>query len=536
MAEETLRMSTAERERMMILERVKSGDLTLAQAAPLMRVGYRQAKRIQSRWRAHGASALVHGLRGGKGNRTRCTSQREQALEWVRSHYADYGPTLAAERLAEVHGFKVDHETLRRWMKAEGLWAGRRKERKHRRRRKRRERPGQMLQIDGSDHAWFEDRAAPCCAMVVVDDATSRRWVWFSAEETTEGAMRVLRAWIERWGVPGSIYADRKNVYFPEDHPQGKPTAFGAVCARLSIEMIRSHSPQGKGRVERTNGVLQDRLVKALRERGISTIEEANAFVPEFMQDLNARFEVQPADKSDAHRAADLYDLGAVFAWEEPRIVSRDAVVRFESRFYQLESPVRPGATITVRRRLDGKLQMLIGSQEIAYQELSAPPAPALQAPPPVKPHRPHKPKPDHPWRGKISSRTPKKKAERGIEKTLTKTPIKPSGALPPNPRSLSLKRHPHESKGEVAVNSKRKRKVEGTSKTNVNATGNAKVKGSIKSKRGERPKRVGKPPRAVRPRSGARVALQRSPILRTGRTKNTSRPLARRSTRRGHF
>lgn len=518
MAEETLRMSTAERERMVILERVKAGHLTLAQAAPLMRVGYRQAKRIQSRWRAHGAAALVHGLRGGKGNRARSTSQREQALEWVRSQYADYGPTLAAERLAEVHGFKVDHETLRRWMKAAGMWAGRCKERKHRRRRKRRERPGQMLQLDGSNHAWFEDRAAPCCAMVLVDDATGRRWVWFSAEETTEGAMRVLRAWIERWGVPGSIYADRKNVYFPEGHPDAEPTAFGAVCARLNMEMIPSHSPQGKGRVERTNGVLQDRLVKALRERGISTIEEANAFVPEFMQDLNARFEVQPADKTDAHRAADLYDLDAVFAWEEPRIVSRDGVVRFESRFYQLESPVRPGATITVRRRLDGKLQMLLGSQEMACKELAGPPPPAPHPPPPAQPRRPHKPPPDHPWRGKFSSRAPKKKAEHGIEKTQReiKATNKPSGALPPNPRSLSLKRHPHKSK--VAITTKSTAKV------------------NAQSKRGERPKHVGTPPRAVRPRTGARVALQRSPVLRTGRTKSTSRRLARRSARRGHF
>lgn len=508
MAEETLRMSTAEQERMVILERVRSGDLTLAQAAPLMRVGYRQAKRIQSRWRAHGASALVHGLRGGKGNRTRCAREREQALEWVRAHYADYGPTLAAERLAEVHGFRVDHETLRRWMRAEGLWAGRRKKRKHRRRRKRRERPGQMLQIDGSEHAWFEDRAAPCCAMVVVDDATGRRWMWFSAEETTEAAMRVLRAWIERWGVPGSIYADRKNVYFPEDHPDGKPTAFGAVCARLSIEMIRSHSPQGKGRVERTNGVLQDRLVKALRERGISTIEEANAFVPEFMQDLNARFEVQPADKADAHRAADLYDLDAVFAWEEPRTVSRDGVVRLENRFYQMESPVRPGATIIARKRLDGKLQMLLGSQEIACRELPGPPVPAPQAPPPVKSRRPHKPKPDHPWRGKFSKRAKRKQAKREIKTAMrtSKATTKPSGAPPPNPRSLSLQRHPHEPKQ------------------------------TAHSNRGERPPERGTPPRAVRPRSGARVALQRSPILRTGHNKITSRRIARRSTRRGHF
>jgi transposase len=501
MAEETIRMSQREQNRMIIFTRVKSGEWTLAQAAESMRVSYRQAKRIHARWKKRGASGLTHASRGREGNRAKTSAFRKQALDLVREHYADYGPTLAAERLAEVHGLVVDHETLRRWMKREGMWVGRRAERKHRRRRKRRERVGQMVQLDGSLHDWFEGRAAPCCLMVLVDDATGRKEAWFSPEETTEGAMRVLLGWIRQWGVPGSIYADRKTVYFTEPSaPQtpNEPTAFGAVCGRMDIEMIRAHSPQGKGRVERANGVLQDRLVKAMREAGISTIEAANEFLPEFMRSHNARFEVEPVDKTDAHRAADIYDLGAIFAWEEPRVVSRDNVVRFESRFFQLETAVRPGAKITVRRRLDGKLQLLDGSQEIAWSELPAPPAPAPKPPTPSPaPRAPHKPPPDHPWRKSLLRKT--------APPTGTPKPKKEKhgklGALPPNPRSLSLEKRPHE---EADL--------------------------SLDKKQGGHPASSRTPPHAVRARHGARVALQRSPILRTGKKHSTSGRLRRRS------
>lgn len=442
MAEGMVNMSRRERERMSILERVDRGELTLAAAAKPMKVSYRQAKRLFKRWREGGAAALIHAARGRPGNRCLDPDLRERALELARERYADYGPTLAAERLSEAHGIAVDHETLRRWMIEAGLWAGRRERRKHRRRRKRRERLGELVQIDASLHDWFEGRGAPCCLMVMIDDATGRRWAWFSQEETTEAAMLLLKEWIKRWGVPLALYADGKSVYFAQEGP----TDFGAACAKLSIEMIRARSPQAKGRVERANGVFQDRLAKALREAGISAIDQANAFLPGFLEDLNAKLEKEPAQAEDFHRPADLYDLDAILCFEAQRAVSNDAVVRYKSRFFQLGQALRPGSKVTVRRRLDGRIQILSGAREIPWREIAAPPPRAL-AVAAAKPGRPSKPAPDHPWRKPVLDKARRAAAfkQRLLDQNMKsrRQKMKP-GAPPPDPRSLSPCGHPH--------------------------------------------------------------------------------------------
>jgi len=277
MAKETLRMSAKERKRLVVMEQVKGGGLKLVEGADRMGVSYRQAKRIWARFRLAGASGLVHAGRDRVSNRRIDPVFREQVLGLYREYYRDFGPTLACEKMAERDGVVVHRETLRRWLIEACLWSGRRAWRKHRRRRPRRGHFGELVQLDGSEHAWFEDRAPRSCLMVMVDDATGRTEALMAPAETGQAAFAVLRQWIERHGVPAALYTDRKNIYVTDREPtaeekrlgKGALTDFGRACQRLGIEIVTAHSPQAKGRVERRNGVFQDRLVKELRLRKI---------------------------------------------------------------------------------------------------------------------------------------------------------------------------------------------------------------------------------------------------------------------------
>jgi hypothetical protein len=394
------------------LEQVACGSITLVEGAARMKVSYRQAKRLAARHRQWGALGLVHRSRGRPGARRKPPALRRAVLDLIGERYEGFGPTLAGEKLAEEHQLTVDRETLRRWMTAEGLWKPRGPERKHRRRRPRRARLGELVQMDGSHHAWFEGRGASACLMVMIDDATGIRMARLEAEETTEGAMRLLKSWIERFGVPQALYVDRKSTFVTDRAPTAAErrdgvepmTVFGRACAKLEIDIIPAHSPQAKGRVERANGVFQDRWVKELRLAGVSTIEEANAMLPAFVDKLNARLAVEAADPIDAHLALGDRDLDSILVWEEPRTVANDMTVRYKKRFYQLEpSPggPRPKGRVIVRRRLDGSLQILDGDRPVAWRALTEPPSrpPAVGAAKKRRPRRPYKPPPDHPWR-----------------------------------------------------------------------------------------------------------------------------------------
>jgi hypothetical protein len=261
-------------------------------------------------------------------------------LAVYRERYAGFGPTLACEKLAECEGIVLSRETLRRWLIEDGQWQCGVKERVHRRQRKRRERFGELLQIDGSDHAWFEERGPRSTLLVLVDDATGRVRLHMAEAETTRAALTVLHKWVKAYGVPEAIYADRRTVYFTEaflHEPERRRdpkvfTDFMQVTDRLGISMIAAYSPQAKGRVERMNGTLQDRLVKELRLRGISTIEEANAMLDAFADDLNRRFAREPLRPADAHRAAPRgrAQWEAFFCTEVNRVVQKDNTVRFK--------------------------------------------------------------------------------------------------------------------------------------------------------------------------------------------------------------
>jgi hypothetical protein len=266
MNQEALRMSRKERERMVVMEQVANGTLALNRAAEMMGVCVRQAVRIKKRYAKQGPAGLVHRGRDRVSNRRLPKDLKERALALYAEHFPDFGPRLAAEKMEECHGLAVQEETLRLWLLDAHLWQGKRAARQHRRRRARRERFGELVQMDGSDHDWFEGRGPRCCLMVMVDDATGRIALLLVPSETTQSALMILRKWVEMWGIPEALYADGKTVYFPPEFSATGETEFGQVAHRMGIETIRAHSPQAKGRVERKNSLLQDRLVKEFRE------------------------------------------------------------------------------------------------------------------------------------------------------------------------------------------------------------------------------------------------------------------------------
>lgn len=273
-------MSQKERRRLVVLEQVKAGQLALVKAAEVMRVSYRQAKRHWGRYRKAGDAGLVHKSRGRPSGRHLPAKVRRQVL----ARYPDFGPTLAAEKLSG-EGLKVDHETLRRWLLAEGQWTVRRRRQQHRQWRERRSCFGEMVQMDDSHHDWFEGRAARAVLMVMIDDATSKTYAQFFEEETTRASFDMTEQWGRRYGVPQSLYVDRDSIYRCERMAtvdkqlagQEPQTQFGRAMKQLGgVELILANSPQAKGRVERRNAVFQDRLVKELRLAGINDLERAN--------------------------------------------------------------------------------------------------------------------------------------------------------------------------------------------------------------------------------------------------------------------
>lgn len=381
-----LLMSRKELTRKTILELVSSNRITLQEASSRLCLSYRQTLRVYRRFRSEGDAGLVHRRRGVVSNRSYSASFREQVLCAYRQRFKahDLGPTLAAEKLAEL-GLFVDHETLRRWLLLSGDWKKRRKRRSHRSRRERRFHFGELVQMDGSHHDWFGAAHGKCCLMNMVDDATGRTMGLLDHQETTEAAMNLLRQWIERYGIPHALYTDRKNVYITDREPtleeqlagEEPLTAFGKACNKLGIEIITAHSPQAKGRVERSNGTYQDRFVKELALRGVTTLALANEVLSNgFTDGLNARFAIEPAQAEDYHRPLPGgLDMDSIFCHETHRTLSNDWTLRHNNLFYQIlncNKPLpKPKDRVLVRTHLDGRIQLIFHDKILAFTFIS---------------------------------------------------------------------------------------------------------------------------------------------------------------------
>lgn len=362
----TFRMSAKERNRLVVMERVKAGELSVREASERMGVTHRQGKRIWARFRQAGAGGLAHRGRDRLSNRRLDDDLRHKVLELYDKHYKGFGPTLLWEYLSERHGIEVSRETLRQWLTAHGDWQpGKRRCRKA---RARRERFGELVQMDGSIHRWLGEEGEMLCLMVMIDDATGDTEALLARGETLEAALTILGRWIAHHGVPEALYVDGRSTYVGNDG-EGD-TDFARACQELGIRIIRAHSPQAKGRVERMNGTLQDRLVKYLRVEGAKTLEEANVVLPAFLEGLNARFRREAASPVDAHRKAPAPEvLAEILAPEETRSVDRDGTISIGKCRYSLNDAPRARTRVRVRRCLDGTFIVRHGTKRLSWQE-----------------------------------------------------------------------------------------------------------------------------------------------------------------------
>jgi len=404
-------MSQKERVRLSVMKQVQEDELKLVEASEVLGLSYRQTKRIWGRYQAQGDRGLVHAARGKPGKRAKPAELRARILTRYDKRYPDFGPTLAAEYLAG-EGLVVDHETLRRWLLAAGKPRMRRRRQRHREWRERKPCFGAMVQLDGSHHDWFEGRAPRCVLMVMVDDATNRVWAQFFDEETTRASYDMLERWVRRWGLPQSLYVDKDSIYRCEGvgsiaeqiagrEPQ---TQFGRAMEQLGVELILANSPQAKGRVERMNGTLQDRLVKALRLAGINDMEAANEFLAKkFLPGFNRKFEVEPASQADAHRGIPR-ELNQVLSWEEERVVQKDWTVVCRNQWYQLDREHEPlglaGKKVIVRTLRNGMVQLAREGLKLRFRRLSGRPQRRVDKPVEVSQIKaPARPSGEHPWR-----------------------------------------------------------------------------------------------------------------------------------------
>lgn len=426
-------MSRKEFERGAVLGRVERAELTLRDAALLLRISYRQVKRLYQRYRAEGPPGLVHRSVGRASNHARSPVERERVLELVREQYGGsaergpgqrFGPTLAAEHLWEEHGVRVPCSTLRDWMNESGLWSRVRRSKPKAKRRERRAHFGELVQLDGSFHDWFEGRGERggrrSCVMNMVDDATGTTVLRFGEQETIWAAVDVLRTWIGTYGVPRALYTDWKNVYKRRPTSaeaalgEAGQTHFGRMCAKLGIEIIAASTPQAKGRVERSNGTQQDRLIKKMRLRGIVDDAQANAYVETvYLPAYNDRYVVAPRSAADYHlpRDPEVRDED-VFCLEHARTVGNDYVVQFGRKALQLDRAARgrvpTGSKVVICETQTGEIRVVHRSRLHGAQECRWTPAeprtrkakPSAATPPaPEVSRTPKRPGPDHPWR-----------------------------------------------------------------------------------------------------------------------------------------
>ena len=338
-----LTMSNGEIDRLSVIQSVLEKRVTQRQASEQLGITARQLRRLVARYRSDGASGLVSRKRGGTGNRSTSAATKDSVLTAIREHYADFGPTLIVEKLQERHQINVSRETVRRWMMAAGLWTDRRASRARAYQpRYRRECFGELIQIDGSEHAWFEDRSPKCCLLVYIDDATSQVVeLRFCPSESTLDYMHSTRRYLERFGKPVAFYSDKHSVFRvnKRDAKTGTGlTQFGRALHDLNIDIIYANSSQAKGRVERMNLTLQDRLVKELRLEGIDNVEDGNAFLPGYMDVINGKFAKEALNSTDMHRPlTDRDNLEDALCWQRQCTVTNNLTIQYDRVMYLLE-------------------------------------------------------------------------------------------------------------------------------------------------------------------------------------------------------
>ena len=429
MEPERIALSQQERDRLKVLHEVEQGHLTQVEAARRLKVTDRQVRRFLLRVRQQGDRAVVHGLRGRSSNRKLAARLEQRVLARVRQRYADFGPTLAAEHLAQ-DGWPVSRETLRKWMTQAALWCPRPKRLKAVHVwRERRACFGELVMLDSSPFRWLEERGPTCQLIALIDDATSRIGGRFAEQDTTEENLRALQGWLRRWGRPLALYTDKDSIFQPagrapvEEQLRGDParTQFGRALHELGIAWIAAHSPPAKGRIERLFETLQDRLVKEMRLAEVDTIERANRFLEiRFLPEWEERFTVVPRQSRNAHRrVGPEHRLEEILSVRVARTVAQDHTVKWQGERWGVSREEvcvgLRGAHVEIERRLDGTHWLRFRDRYLRLR-LCPEPSPRAASPSGLRPpglaaHPVCKvrksPPPDHPWRTFLFGRKP---------------------------------------------------------------------------------------------------------------------------------
>jgi len=417
-----LTMSKKEVTRLEVMQRIEAKRLKQKKAAEMLRVSERHIRRLLRAYRQLGTEGLVSKRRGKPSNNQLKRALKQQAIDLIYSQYPDFGPTLAHEKLTEKHGLELSRETVRKLMIKEGLWKPKKvKKLVVHQMRERRACLGELVQIDGSPHAWFEERGEKCNLLVFIDDATGRLMeLYFTPGETTFSYFAATEQYISRYGIPVAFYSDKNSIFkvnIKNALTGNGMTQFGRAMKELEIEIICANTPQAKGRVERAIQILQDRLVKEMRLRGISSIEAANEYAAEFIVDYNARFAVQPRSSHDAHRLLVINeDLERVFTFQEHRNLSKNLTLQYKNVVYQIQTS-RPSyamrnTPVTVCEDHQGTINILYKGHSLEYsiyqkQQRQAEVVSSKDIDSKLK--KPYKPSKDHPWRrnGQFKRRKP---------------------------------------------------------------------------------------------------------------------------------
>jgi transposase len=406
-------MSNRELTRLEAMQRIQDKRLTQKEAARMLNLSVRQVKRLYRAYKAHGAKGLVSARRGRPSNHRMDVQVEQQVLDLLKEKYEDFGPTLAHEKLTEVHGIGLSRESVRKLMIVEGLWKPKRARKPSAHPlRERRACFGELVQIDGSDHDWFEGRGPRCTLLMYIDDATGQLLeLWFVPAETFFAYCEATRHYLERYGKPVAFYSDKHGIFrVNQPRPLGTTsglTQFGRAMQELDIQILCANTPQAKGRIERAFQTLQDRLVKELRLRSIADIDSANAYLPEFRADFNRRFAVLPRSRHDAHRPLlKSQNLDVILTHQKTGTLSKNLTVQYNKTIYQIQSN-RPeyalrNAQVTICENAQGEVTILYKSKPLSYTIFHKSPRQAevvdsktldrqIQTPKP--------PAPDHPWR-----------------------------------------------------------------------------------------------------------------------------------------
>lgn len=423
-------MTQQELKRLHIIRKAIEKTITQIEAADIIGVSLRQAQRIARIVRLEGNKGVIHKSRGKPSNRALPDKIKDKVLKLCRKKYHDFGPTLASEKLFERDKIKLNDETLRLWFIQKSVYYKIRKKRPHRQWRLRKSCFGEMIQMDGSKHDWFEGRGEPCVLMGYIDDASGKPFAEFYSYEGTFPAMGSFKHYVEEYGIPTSLYLDKHSTYkinkkrsIEDDLNDTDPLSqFARAVKEIGTHIIYADSPQGKGRIERLFGTFQDRVIKEMRLAGVKTIEEGNRFLKWYLPVYAKRFGVKPAKDANLHRPLPKgIDLDTIFCKKTKRALRNDFTVAHDKKLYQIENNIRT-QKVVVEERIDNSMLIRHKNMALKFKEITMRPEKTIQPKPHVFSSSAHTPAANHPWRVRCISQQSLHSKQKQKELLLIKT------------------------------------------------------------------------------------------------------------------